>query len=746
MDPDFGIYCYRFAHEDTSVADILYDATWSMTQSHKFHELLLGWHAAKIGRFSLELYQENQTISFLFGARSADAEAMAGMMYLNHPTADIIQVPDPLDSVSQNALIGVGDVSYLRSDINPSNNYKVTLCGAMDPILRAIAEQPAHYKIMTQVVLEPISSNLIFHSQMWCRRVFDRMIHIFRPKFWFRDKETREKQLEMILDKAVGKWLAANIRILVVDEREESLQRKKAAEQEIVSAIKNIAAGYALQNHGDWNLYGLHRVRFGERAFVPLRERRLARGKRPAMCMYTREIPGMWQLPGVGNLNFRMILARHASPPRDLPVSTDRVDVSRVGRTIYRSQTIPFGIQREDRQRHLLILGKSGTGKSGMLRLLIEEDLRSGMGVGVLDPEGGLVDQILDIIPKDRINDVVLYDPSDIDYPASLNPFEIVQEGSRMRVATGLLEMFHIRFEDQWNDRIEHLLLYTTLALLSTEWTTVLSIQRMLADEKYRSSVLPNIRDRTVRDFWIHEFPRWQKDWQEVAIEPVQRMISDFVSAEMIRNSLGQPFNKFNFRQIMDSRKILLMKISNELLGDDNASLLGAMVMARIYYAAMSRADMPYEMRPDFYLYVDDFNEFATASFEEILSESRKYRLNLNLTAQSLALLPAGVRNTIFGNIGNFAAFRVGNEDAGAVARELAPRVWESDLVNLPAREFYMKMMVGEYAQEVFSAQTEEIVIPTESFREQCRQHSRNQYCVARDQAHEIIRGWSKHG
>ena len=196
----------------------------------------------------------------------------------------------------------------------------------------------------------------------------------------------------------------------------------------------------------------------------------------------------------------------------------------------------------------------------------------------------------------------------------------------------------------------------------------------------------------------------------------------------------------------MDSKKILLMKISNELLGDDNASLLGAMVMTRIYYAAMSRADTPYEMRPDFYLYVDDFNEFATASFEEILSESRKYRLNLNLTAESLGSLPIGVRDTIFGNVGNVIAFRVGNEDAGAVAKELAPRIWESDLISLPPREFYMKMMVGERCQEVFSAQTEEIIGPTTSFQEECRRHSRAQYCVQRGQAHEIIEGWSQHG
>ena len=743
---DFDIYCYRFPREETSLADMLYMIEWSITQSNNFHELLLCWHAAKVSPFSLELYQENQTISFLFGAKGATAKAMAGMMYMNHPTADIIQVRDPLLSIAPEAVIAVGDISYLRWDIYPTDNYKSALCGAMDPVLRALAEQPAHYKIMTQLVLAPIPATIPFHLYMWMCRRSERLMHTFRPKFWFRDKETRVKQLEMIRDKAVGKWLAANLRVLVVDERPESLSRRSVAEQELAASIKNIAAGYAMQNQADWNLYALNRIRYGQKAFVPMVERHLTRGKRPAMRMYTREVPGMWQLPGVGNLNFQMIQARYASPPRDLPINILSPDVSKVGRTLYRSSSMPFGIRREDRQRHLFALGKNGTGKSSLFQLLIEEDIRNGNGVGVLDPEGELVDRILDIIPEDRVEDVVLYDPSDLDYPASLNPFEIVQEESRMRVATGLLEMFRVRFEDRWNDRIEHLFLYTTLALLSTQWTTVLSIKRMITDATYRASVIPNIRDLSVREFWVTEFTQWQEQWHQEAIEPVERMIGDFVSAEIIRNSLGQPFNKFNFRQIMDSQKILLMKISNKLLGDDNASLLGAMVMTRIYYAAMSRADTPYEMRPDFYLYVDDFNEFATASFEEILSESRKYRLNLNLTAQSLGVLPPGVRRTIFGNVGNFIAFQVATEDAAAVAKELAPRVWESDLVNLPPREFYMKMMVGERCQEVFSAQTDETVTPTTSFQEECRRYSRSQYCVQRGQAHEIIEGWSQHG
>ncbi|MCB0329788.1 MAG: type IV secretion system DNA-binding domain-containing protein [Bdellovibrionales bacterium] len=743
---DFKIYCFKYAREETSVAEALYDTTFSMTQSHKFHELLLGLHRAKAKPFSLEVYQENQTISFLFGAEGHTADCLVGYLYLNHPTGNIEEVVDPMDTIAEDAVIGVADVTYTNWDIYPSKNYKATLCGAMDPVLRSISEVAPHLKVLTQLVIEPLPSTVSMHAYLWAVRMFDRAIHILRPKYWFRDKKTREEQLEKIREKAKGKWIRVACRILIADETEEGKRNPKKAQAGIKAACETVLTGYSMQNHVDWNQYDIHRIRYGREAAVPVKERQLSRFFRPIMRMYTFEIPGMWQLPGIGNLNVRMVLARKMSPPRNLPSDFKSKEISMFGETLYRGHHIPFGIRREDRQRHMFILGKSGTGKSGLLQLLIQKDIEHGHGVGVIDPDGSLIDEILKIVPEERVGDVIVYDPNDIDYPASLNPFELVNEESRMRVATGLLEMFRIRFADQWNDRIEHLLLYTILALLSTHWTTVLSIRRMMVDQEYRSTVIPNIKDRAVKEYWEFDFPHWQEAFDESAIQPLQRMIGDFVSSEMIKNSLGQPFNKFDFRQIMDSRKILLMKISNRLLGDDNASLLGAMVMTRIYYAAMSRADMRFEDRSDFYLYVDQFDEFATASFEEVLSESRKYRLNLTLSTQNLNLLPPGVRSTIFGNVGNLISFRTSNEDSEVLAKELSPRVWASDLVNLPPREFYVKMMVGAKSQEIFSGRTVDIVHGEKQYVEECLEHSRNHYCISREQALQIVSTWGAHG
>ncbi|RMG40348.1 MAG: DUF87 domain-containing protein [Candidatus Dadabacteria bacterium] len=394
----------------------------------------------------------------------------------------------------------------------------------------------------------------------------------------------------------------------------------------------------------------------------------------------------------------------------------------------------------------MYVLGTSGTGKSKLIELLIAQDMQKGHGAAVLDPHGDLVENVLKLVPKHRVEDVIVFDPSDTSYPPSLNPFELVEEDGRMRVAAGLIEIFKLRFAHEWSERLEHLLRYTILALLSTQWTTVLSIKKMLLDESYRAAVIANVKDRVVKDFWEREFPEWYAKYYDSVILPLLSQVNDFAGSPMLHNSLGQPFNKFDFRKIMDARKILLMKVSKRLLGEDNAALLGSMIITRIYQAAMSRANVPFEERPDFFFYVDEFNEFATASFEEILSESRKYRLNLTITNQFLDQLPAPIRKTIFGNVGNIVAFKTSTEDSSVLSGELHPRVDASDLVNLAPREFFIKMSIKGQSHEPFSGRTLSVEYPEKNFATECIENSRAQYCLPKEQAEEIISTWADVG
>jgi len=271
-------------------------------------------------------------------------------------------------------------------------------------------------------------------------------------------------------------------------------------------------------------------------------------------------------------------------------------------------------------------------------------------------------------------------------------------------------------------------------------------MKRLLTDSDYRESVVPGIADEIVKEFWQYEYPLWIEEHQDLVIEPLIRMINDFIGNEMLRNSLGQPFNKFDFREIIDSRKILLVKVSKRLLGDDNAFLLGSMILTRIYHAAMSRVDVDFRDRPDFYLYVDHFEEFATSSFEEILSESRKYRLNLTVSAQNLNLLPNAVSNTIFGNVGSIICFRTTAEDAGVLARELHGLVSTNDLTNLPPRHFYIKTLVQSITQKPFSGKTLEVVFPEESHVAECLEQSREHFSIPREHALELIQTWGQRG
>jgi hypothetical protein len=312
----------------------------------------------------------------------------------------------------------------------------------------------------------------------------------------------RPKQLEGILRKAPGQFWKARVRVALVAEGSEAVKNKAKHLKRMQHEAENIMTGISIQNAKDENYFKIHSINHGRAALAPMIRRETGNWLRPTMKMAANEVPGFWHLPNVGNLtNTMMILAQRLPPPGDLPVDKHDHEVSILGQTHFRSQHIQFGMLREDRLRHVLVTGTSGMGKLQLMQHFIRSDFENGFGAGILDPDGRLFDQALKLVPKHRIDDVVIFDPEDVEFPAGLNPFELVDEGSRMRVASGLLEMFRLRFTRQWSDRIEHLLYFTIYALLSTQWTTVLSMRRMLTDPVYRNAVISNTRDRVVKEF-----------------------------------------------------------------------------------------------------------------------------------------------------------------------------------------------------------------------------------------------------
>lgn len=402
-----------------------------------------------------------------------------------------------------------------------------------------------------------------------------------------------------------------------------------------------------------------------------------------------------------------------------------------------------FGIKIDDRRRHMYLVGKTGMGKTTVLENMIINDLNAGHGLALVDPHGDLVEKILDFIPNNRMNDVVYFNPGDMDYPVGFNVLEAVDVTQRHLVASGLMGVFTKIWEGVWSARMEYILNNTILALLEYPGSTMLGIARMLVDRSFRTRVLTKVTDPIVKGFWIDEFANYNDKFRNEAVAPIQNKVGQFLSSSIIRNIVGQPKSTIDLREIMDSKKILLMNLAKGRIGEDNSSLLGAMMITRLQLAAMSRVDIPEEDRKDFFLYVDEFQNFATESFANILSEARKYRLDLTIAHQYIEQLDEKVAPAVFGNVGTIISFRVGGADGEFLEKEYFPTFTQVDLVNLPKYEVYLKLMIDGVASEPFSATTLPPVGGKTDNREKAIAVSRERYSLPRKEIEEKILRWS---
>lgn len=402
-----------------------------------------------------------------------------------------------------------------------------------------------------------------------------------------------------------------------------------------------------------------------------------------------------------------------------------------------RNKRIPFGIKAKDRSRHMYVIGKTGMGKSTLLENLAVQDLRNGNGVCFMDPHGKTADLLLEYIPKERINDVVYFAPFDTDFPISFNVMEDVGYDKRHLVVSGLMSTFKKIWQDAWSARMEYILSNTLLALLEYPDSTLLSVNKMLSDKNFRQKVVDNITDASVKSFWVDEFAKYTERFAAEATPAIQNKIGQFTSNPLIRNIVGQPNSSFDIRELMDQRKIVIINLSKGRIGEINAQLLGSMIVTKIYLAAMSRADTNEEdlkKLPNFYLFVDEFQSFANESFADILSEARKYKLNLTIAHQYIEQMPEEVRAAVFGNVGTFITFRVGATDAEYLEKEFAPVFLAQDIVNLGFTQTYLRLMIDGIGSQPFSAKTlPPIAKEDTNYVKEIIEASRKQYAQPRD-------------
>jgi len=400
--------------------------------------------------------------------------------------------------------------------------------------------------------------------------------------------------------------------------------------------------------------------------------------------------------------------SKKGEPPANLPM-TDNIpekELTTIGETTYRNIYKKFGIKMDDRRRHVYIIGKSGVGKSVLMENMALDDVREGRGVIVVDPHGEFADKVLACIPDKRVDDVIVFDPADRAFPIAFNLLEHVEDDFKGMVASGFVGIFKKIFGHSWGPRLEHILRNTVLALLDYPNSTMLDIPRMLTEAGFRGRVVEKVKDPVIREFWVNEFGSYDNKFRTEAVSPILNKIGQFLATATIRNIVGQPQSTLDIRNIMDNKKIMIVNLSRGKIGEDNSALLGAMMITKIQLGAMSRADTTVDNRPDSYLYVDEFQNFATESFAVILSEARKYHLNLNIANQYVNQMPEEVRDAVFGNAGTIVSFRVGGGDADYLVKEYEPVFEQNDLVNLDKYNVYIKLLIDGVSSPAFSART----------------------------------------
>lgn len=425
------------------------------------------------------------------------------------------------------------------------------------------------------------------------------------------------------------------------------------------------------------------------------------------------------------------------------PVPIDEKRITYFGLTDARNKRIKFGIRAIDRTKHVYVIGKTGMGKSTLLENMAAQDIQNGEGIAFIDPHGKTADLLLEYVPKERIRDVVYIAPFDTEFPISFNVLESVDDSKKHLVVSGLMSTFKKIWVDAWSARMEYILTNTLLALLDYPGATLLGVNKMLSDKEYRKDVVSHIKDPSVKSFWVKEFANYTERMAAEAVPAIQNKVGQFTANPLIRNMIGQSTSSFDIRKCMDERKILIINLSKGKIGDENMKLLGGLLVTKIYLAAMSRADVPdrvMKMLPNFYLFVDEFQNFANASFADILSEARKYKLNLTIAHQYVEQMDEFVKAAVFGNVGTMVVFRIGATDAEMLEKEFAPQFTVEDLVGLGLYQMYLKLMIDGLTSPPFSATTiPPIAHPDISYIKEIIDASREQFAKPRAEVEEMV-------
>ncbi len=630
---------------------------------------------------SLNILSYKSIITFLIGVDDADEDFVRNQLLAQYPNAQINLYEG--DELFPEHFVEIKLAKARDLPIQTMQDYKDVdpMVSVLSPMTR-IRDQEAFFWV--QMVLEPI-------NQAWQNYALART----EPKEEERMSQTQNFMNQLIKEKV--QYPGFNVYIRLISNSEDNLD--------------HLSDAFRVFAKANGNKFESARPNF-------LNRKRLIRGittHQPAgtACLLnTLELSTIWHLPtekvSVPNIMWGKKITLDA--PEDLPVSEDwmtpeeKQQITFFADTEFKNHPAVFGIKDSDRNKHMYILGKTGTGKTTLLKNLVIDDIRKGKGVAVLDPHGDAVDELMNYIPKNRINDVVYFNPSDPEYAYPLNILELPNDLQGELLVSGIISIFHKLYGYSWGPRLEYILRNVLFTLIKIPGTTLVDVIKILTDQGYRKNLLRKIDDQTILQFWNNEFEQMQDRQKQEAISPIINKVGQFVTSPLIRRVIGHTKSKIKIAEIMDTRKILLCNLSQGRIGEDNATLLGSMLITLIQISAMNRANLPEEKRVPFYLFVDEFQNFATESFIKILSEARKYKLSLTLANQYIDQVSREIMSAILGNIGTFITFAIGAKDASVVNSEFGIDVEPEDLTDLDRFEVLLRLSIDQKTSNAFHA------------------------------------------
>jgi hypothetical protein len=691
-------------------------------------------------RLSFEIAVMKRRIGFYVWVPNYLKSYVEEQIYAQYPTVHISEVEDYAQYRAEEESYTtqlVTELKFIGHNALPIKTFQSFEVDPLAAITATLAKFTDDEEAWLQLLIKPAALNWHKSSEKYIARLKNRtatsttgmLSVLWKPPEVKNEavKLTDYEQTRVSSAEEKAQKLAFETQLRIVYRGRGGEQQGKLQMQSIIASYKQFNSTY---------LNGFEAKRVVNDPFLVAHYRSRAFNRAGFLCNI-EEVATLYHLPHT-NVETPFILwatSQTAEPPANLPVITPetRDSLSPIAATNFRGHNTMFGMPRSDRGRHLYIIGQTGTGKSGMLELLTISDIYSPYGFAVIDPHGDYAQAILRRIPPERAADVVYFNPADTDFPMGFNPLEVYDPKLKTHTCSELIGVIKRIFENSWGPRLEYILRYSILALLDYPNATMLDITRILTEKKFRQEVLQHVIDPVVRNFWTIEFASWNDKFMTEAVAPILNKVGAFTANPLVRNIIGQPKSSFNIRQIMDERKILIVNLSRGLVGEDNAALLGALLVTKVQMAAMSRADIAGEQRTPFYLYVDEFQNFATDSFATILSEARKYGLNLTVANQYTAQMMQEVKDAVFGNVGSIISFRTSADDARIMLKYFEPKFEEHDLVHMHNRHFAISMTIEGEKVPAFSAISLNLPPFQEDYSEQIIQHSRSQYAQSRD-------------